>query len=265
MKLKKFVSKLLGLKYIELLDLDYLVFSSHKSGTQTMQATLNGSGFNCRHCHFLHNFDLKSGDFSQYLKTFLKYNHKKLNVVTVFRDPMERHISSFFQYYGTRPLKRKEVENETETIIYQYTIKQLQEKFISELRDKSLHGFTDSLHTILQELSISANDLIYDQERSFGFYETEIIRLFFFRFDILFSNFEYLVSQMAQTNIAQKNTNISQSKWYFQVYSEFKESLVVPKDIIMEVYNLKHDLISLFYNGNYERVLSQAYTKYGEE
>ncbi len=45
---------------------------------------------------------------------------------------MERHVSSFFQWHGSKPLRLKEVENEFETIIFRYTIEKLQEKFMSK-------------------------------------------------------------------------------------------------------------------------------------
>jgi hypothetical protein len=247
----------------ELLNLDYLVFSSHKTGTQTLTHTLNNSGFKCRHCHFLSNIDLKSGDFRSYLEHYLRKNHKKLNVITVFREPMERHTSSFFQGYGTRPLNLKEVENEFETIIYKHTIKQLQEKYITELRSQSLIGFPESIHAICQELQIDVNDLTYNNKTQFGIFETEYIRLFLFRFDILFNNFAHLLTEITNKNIVQKNANVSADKWYRDIYSEFKESLVISHDYISEVYALKKDLINIFYSGGYESTLEQALTKYG--
>ena len=143
----------------ELLNLDYLVYSSHKSGTQTLVHTLKRSGFRCKHCHYLPNIDLKSGDFTGYLESYFQRNKKKLDVITVFREPMERHISSFFQGYGSRPLRLKEVENELETIIYKYTINQLQEKYIKELRSQSLIGFTESMHDMAGRLHEKVTDI----------------------------------------------------------------------------------------------------------
>jgi len=247
----------------ELLNLDYLVYSSHKSGTQTLVSTLNSSGLRCRHCHFLPHINLKTGDFRSYLESYFQKKSRKLGVITVFREPMERHISSFFQGYGTRPLMRREVKNKVETIIYNYTINQLQEKFISELRSRSLIGYPESIHEIIKELQISTNDLVYHNGRRFGIFETQYIRLFMFRFDILFNDLGRLLAEITHKNIVIKNSNMSESKWYRDIYIQFKKSLVIPDDVVLDVYALKRDLIELFYSGNYNLALNQALMSYG--
>jgi hypothetical protein len=248
----------------ELLNLDYLIYSSHKSGTQTLVNTLNSTGFRCRHCHSLSNIDIKSGDFRWYLESYLRKNNKRLDVITVFREPMERHVSSFFQGYGTKPLMLKEVENETETIIYKYTTEQLQEKYISELRDGSLIGFRESIHEICEELQINTKNLTYNNDSRFGLFETEHIRLYLFRFDVLFNNLDSLLAEVTHNNIIIKHANMSGSKWYQDIYSRFKATLAIPQDIVLEIYNLKHDLINLFYSGDYESTLRQALIDYGD-
>lgn len=249
----------------ELLSLDYLVYSSHKSGTQTLVNTLKSSGFRCRHCHYLPNIGIKNGDFRLYLESYFQKNNRKLNVITVFREPLQRHISSFFQGYGTKPLRLKEVENEIETIIYKYTINQLQERYISELRSQSLIGFRESVHDIIKELQINTSDLVYNSERRFGIFETQNIRLFMFRFDILFNDLDGLLNEITKNNIVIKNSNISGSKWYRDIYAKFKKSLVIPDDIVLEVYTEKCDLIKLFYPRAYDSSLKQALMHYGEK
>ena len=247
----------------ELLNLDYLVYSSHKTATQTLVKTLNSNSFNCINLHNLPDIGLKNGDFQEYLNNYLEKKMKKLNVITVFRDPMERHISSFFQGYGTRPIRLKEVGNEFETIIYRYTIEQLQNKFIQELGNKSLIGLSESIHELCHELQISVEALNYNNEIEYGLYESENIRLYIFRFDILTRNTEYLLSDITEKKILINNANMSNSKWYKDIYSEFKASLVIPHQTISEIYNSKRDLITLLYSDNYESILNQAFIKYG--
>ncbi|MFB1036816.1 MAG: putative capsular polysaccharide synthesis family protein [Sinobacterium sp.] len=247
----------------ELLDLDYFVYSSHKTATQSITRTLNHNGLKCRHCHFFKNTGLKSGEFQTYIKNYLQKNKRKLNVITVFREPMERHISSFFQGHGTRPLRLKEVENEFGTIIYRYTIEQLQKQFITELSDKSLIGFPESMHDICHELQISTSELNYDEKRQFGIYETEEIKLHILRFDVLVRNYENILSNLSGMRIEEKMSNLSGLKWYKDIYSEFKSSLTVDHNVISEVYNSKADLINLLHTNNYESILNLALIKYG--
>lgn len=85
-----------------LYDIGCLVYSSHKSDTQTLKATLDHSGIPTRHIHLLRNAGMSSGRgrLRAHLKRYRRRNGRKLTVVAIFRLPLERHISSFFQWYG---------------------------------------------------------------------------------------------------------------------------------------------------------------------
>ncbi len=69
----------------ELLDLDYLIYSSHKTGTQTLRATLRQNGFRCLHFHGLKNIGLEEGDFSPWLSAYREKHGKPMKAITVFR------------------------------------------------------------------------------------------------------------------------------------------------------------------------------------
>jgi hypothetical protein len=146
-----------------LLELDYLVYSSHKSATQSLTKTLNANGFKSVHCHLLRDIGLNNHSFLEYLDNYLEKNQKKLNIISIFREPIERHISSFFQYYGTRPLVCKEVESMEETIIFQSSLEELQNMFITEIKEKSLKGIRESLFEMADILNtLTIEDLKYN-------------------------------------------------------------------------------------------------------
>lgn len=245
-----------------LLNLDFLIYSSHKSGTQTLVSSLNNSGVKSRHIHGLSGINLAQGSFPNILDYYLARKNKKMNVISVFRNPFERHISSFFQRYGTTPLLRKEVNDISETLIYKLSIDELQDKFLYELKSQSLHGFSDSLHEIFKELKISSNDLKYDDSSKYGVYETEKIKLTFFRHDTFFYEFENLLSEVSGVKIIQRNRNMSNDKFYKKIYAEFKRTLSVPGNVISEVYDAKIDLMGLFYGSKSESIINQCRTKF---
>jgi hypothetical protein len=74
-------------------DIDCLVYSSHKSGTQTLTATLEQSGISARHIHHLRNAGMDSGcgAFGSYLEQYRRRNGRRLNIVSTFRLPLERN------------------------------------------------------------------------------------------------------------------------------------------------------------------------------
>jgi hypothetical protein len=55
------------------IDVDYLVYSSHKSATQSLIHTINNNGFKCRGWHTLAHIG-RQGEFQAYLNRYHKKN-----------------------------------------------------------------------------------------------------------------------------------------------------------------------------------------------
>jgi len=246
----------------ELLDLDYLIYSSHKTGTQTLRATLGQNGFRCLHFHGLKNIGLEAGDFSPWLSAYREKHRKPLKVITVFREPIERHISSFFQAHGSRPLRLGEVQHESETIVARYTMDELHQRFIAELKERTLIGLPDAMDEIARELSLPLSAFSFDPESGMGRYNTEALSLTMLRFDQLFSNFDRLLAEAIGKPLQQHNVNIGDQKWYREIYKEFKRTVRIPEDVIVDAYEHKKNLIELFYRGRYRALLQSALEKY---
>jgi hypothetical protein len=250
----------------KLLNLDYLVYSSHKTGTQTVTRTLRKNSFKCLHCHSLDNetTQLALGTFAHYLEQYYLRNKRKLNIITTFREPIERHISSFFQWYGQGVVRKKMVQDITDTIIYKCSIKELQEKLINELINQTFAGKLESIDQFCNELKISITDLNYNIERQYGLVEMDYCRLFIFRFDILIkeNRLGHLLSKVAGRPITQYNANMSSTKWYYKTFTEFKASLRIPHNTIIKIYESKHNILNLLYPNEYDSLLTRALEEY---
>lgn len=245
------------------LELDFLVFSSHKSGTQTLRNSLRASGYKAAHCHNVRHLGLRHDEFESYLNQYSQQRGKKLDLITVFREPIDRHISSFFQGHGSRPLAKKLVADKTETLIYQMKPCDLCDLFISELESESLIGFSESIHEIATELRFNPSDLLFDNQRGFSVFETSNVRVFLFRFDSLFSNFSALMGEITDRSFIVQSSNMSERKWYRETYLAFRNQLAIPSSIIEKTYKKKEDLIKLFYSGSFETPLRNAIAMYG--
>jgi hypothetical protein len=187
---------------------------------------------------------MKPGDLEPYLNEYFKKYKKRLSVITVFRDPIDRHISSFFQWYSTKPHGN---------IIYKRSINELHEQLVEEIDSQKLVGQKESIYEICKELKISTSDLNYNFQTQHGLYEGKTIKLYLFRFDTLMKNLDGLFSLITGNEIVQYNKNMSNAKWYSEIYRAFKSSLKVPTHIVDAVYSSRRDLIELFYKGDYER------------
>lgn len=245
-------------------DIDCLVYSSHKSGTQTLKATLDNSGIPTRHIHVLQNAGMPSGRgaFRSYLERYRRRNNRKLTVVSTFRLPLERHISSFFQWYGHGVVTHGLVRGDTETIITRLNVPELQQIFLEELRDGSLVGRRDSLHELCGELGYEVADLPFDAARGFDVFEDDFMRVNLFRFDILFPDFAGLIGTALKVNVSPKVDNVSAKQWYGSKFHEFRATLKIPGDLIHMVHDAKKDLIDVFYPGRYQQILDDHLARY---
>ena len=246
-----------------LLDLDFLVFSSHKTGTQTIRNSLRASGYSATHCHQVSHLALGDEDLKGYLNAYFARHSKPLDVITLFREPIDRHISSFFQGYGSRPLNEKEVADKTETLIYRLTVDELREHFIAELEAKTLIGFSESMHEIAGALHLKFSDAMTIPDSHTRVMQSPTARIFLSRFEPFFQNFEVSLSRLVGDEITVKNSNQAEAKWYHEKYLSFRSRLHLPPAVIEEVYLSKRDLVELFYEEPFEAVLDRAIAAYG--
>ncbi len=249
----------------EFLELDYLIFSAHKTGTQTLVATLNANGFNARHCHTLGNLSLTRRRFRRYLKSYREERTKRLKIVSVFRDPMERLISSFFQIYGTDPVNQKAVSDSSETLIAALPVNQLQQKFEQEIRMQSLIGLEESIPRLCQILQVDTGSLNYDVVKKFGIVDGELFQITLFQFASLFENFSELTLQLTGKELAPETTNVGEDKWYRDIYSLFKDDLRLPETTIRAILSDRKLLIDVFYPDAYPQLQANYLEQYGEK
>jgi hypothetical protein len=249
-----------------LFQIDYLVFSSFKSATQTVTRSLRFNNIPALHCHSLNNrnINLRPGSLASYLDMYHARRNQRLPILTIFREPIQRYISAFFQWHGKgviRKITKKEAE---ESIIYQKSIGELQEQFLNEVCNLMLVGQRESIDDLCVELGIRITDLNFNLEQDFGLLELPTCRLFTLRFDRLFPDqqFEALMSEITGRPIAIYRWNISSAKWYSDRYAQFNESLIIPEETIRAIYHSKRELLDLFYPGQFEAMLSTAIAKY---
>ena len=250
-----------------LLDIDHLVYSSHKTATQTIAHTLRMNGYKCTHCHTVKNYtvNLRPGTFGKFAELLHFRNARKLNVITVFREPIERHISSFFQRYGTDMLTLGLQQDIADTLIHNSSTEELLKIFRNELDSGTLDGRQESIYEICSELNLAISDLQYDPAKMFGIVETDHCTLHLLRFDILIreNRLQALLSQITGKSIVQYDDNVSGSKWYYDRLKEFRESLRLPRRTIVACYKTRSRLFDLFYPGEYDTLLSRALVRYG--
>jgi len=251
---------------LNLFEIDYLVFSSYKSATQTISHSLRSNGIPARHCHSLENRNvaISPGNLAEFLVDYRSQNDRPLNIVTVFREPLQRYISAFFQWHGQGVIRNKLLGDMTDTIIYRKSTEELQEIFLKEVADGILIGQEESIDLICKELGLSIDQLNYREASHLGILELPDCRLFSLRFDQLFeaNRFESILSQITGRPFSMRQWNIGATKWYADRYADFKATLVIPETLIREIYHSKQAILDHFYPGQFDCLLAEAITQY---
>jgi hypothetical protein len=209
------------------------------------------------------NIDLKQSEFTSFLERYKLLNKTNLNIISVFRDPMERLISSFFQWHGSRPFRDGEVSSEAETLILKLSIPELHNIFINQYCENPEVPIFESLDDICRQFSFSSSDLKFSESSATGINYLENCNLYLFRFDLLVQDLTGLLSSITGNNIELVNKNIGSSKFYADQYQQFRETLRMPVDTIGRVYETRKGLLDVFFSSGYQFILDRAISRFG--
>ena len=246
--------------------IDYLVYSAHKTATQTLVATLSKNGFNATFCHTLTNpsLYLAPGSFRSFASHYQALNKRKLVVISVFREPVERHISSFFQWHGADVVKKGLVADRSQSLLSTNSVRALHKLFLKEIITGELRGRRESIEELCVELQIGLEQLAFNPETKSGSTETDFCTIHLFRFDQLTQNneIEKQVSLITGKQVVQYTENHRENKWYQPIQQEFASTLKLPSNLIERIYHERAGLIELFYPGEFEQLLAQAKERY---
>jgi hypothetical protein len=253
----------------QLLEIDCLIFSSHKTGTQTIKRSLMSSGVKCLHCHGLRNINLQANQFHEYLNYYNEVACRKLKIISIFRDPLERIMSSFFQSLTEDPYawvgqdNAKETDGDTENIVRGMSFHDLQSLFYRYC--ERIDGYGESVLIICQELGIDPEKLTFSGQRLIGENDFDTCSLYLLRFDLMLPQLSDLLSHIMGRQISVRPSNLGSSKWYAEIYTGFKEHLRMTSDDIERIYKSRESLIELFYPGQYNSILSGKIRQYGSQ
>lgn len=184
---------------------DAFIYCGAKSGSSTLKNTMVKNGYKCMHVHseinFLDVYKSRFGEFPKIsLKEFINQHDNQLIIIDVYRNPIERAVSSLFHHSKTlveSPLKREykdisislyqyilnkntQIEDyhplDTEYKVFEdvpflnkYITKRIDNKLFIKLRFKDIHLWSDYLSEILGKNITIFNDNISDN-KEYGYY-----------------------------------------------------------------------------------------------
>lgn len=243
-------------------NIDYLIYSSHKTSSQSLKNTLNNNCFLTEHLHTIDKNNYIC--FKNYCNDYNEKNNKKLTIISILRNPFDRLKSSFFQTFHSDQVSFLNI-NENNTFINENNVDFLfnvfcnkilnnereEEEYLfnkkNEIFRNGLPGMSESLFEIdeIFDYQVINNLEIID---NYYYYENNLIQLYVLSFDKLINN-DYL-KNIFNINDNLLSCNLSSYKLYDKKYVDFKKLILNDEieNIIYDYYNLIFELLNKINN-----------------
>jgi len=218
------------------LNIDILVLCSGKSGSSTLYESFVRSGFKCIKVHSQEDYKKQFEEDSLFETIDNSSKKKKLFIIDVYRNPIERKISSFFEHID------KYVPNWRNISIIEL-IKIFNNDFLFKLEEYQ------SLDPILNHYKI-INKKKFDFKKKYLKIEKNnkiFIKLLYNNID----EWNIILSKLLNKEINIVNFNLSVHKPYYHTYENFKKIYLIPKIYIHKLMN--DDKHFRFFNDTYNQ------------
>lgn len=211
-------------------DLDFLVYSSHKTSTQTLNSIFHKNNYRVVHCHILDNLKLCLVDpptketFKQYLTNYKNVNNKKLKIISCVRNPINRLLSSFFQTFGTCEINYHiREENTTISINNDNVLCIMYEEMI---KNSKLPLSIESLDELSTILDINILEKI-EKKKDYYYLDNNLFELYVLDFNCVIDTnaLNYLNNILMIKLKILSSSNLSEKKYYYNKYQNVKKYL----------------------------------------
>lgn len=237
-------------------DYPILVFSMGKSGTETIFESIKNSSYKgpVYHVHRLsekgileeiEKSKLSNNPYyksqkriiaSQFLNSIIFKNDKNIQwkVVSLVREPISRNISAFFQeinIWAPRLLDKYLINNED-------VVDDLIDQFFKRYRhDTPLKWFDNELKSVF---GIDVYSETFNKDQGFSIYGNDSTEVLVLRLENLNKCAKIAFSEfLGLNNFNLIQSNISNNKYYKELYFNFKHRINIPSTYIEKMYKSK--------------------------
>ncbi len=198
-------------------NIDVLIMCGGKSGSSTLFTTFTKNNYNCLKIHSYLDYIEQFNCNKLYESIDTSSDNKILYIIDSYRTPIERKISSFFE----------------NIIIHVPNYKSLSiEQLIDVFNEKFLYKLEEyhSINEVFRKYDIPLFDTFdFNKHYNITYKGTKIfIKLLYKDID----NWGTILSKIFKKKIIMRNDNISDTKDYFTMYTEFKKKYKIPKKYI---------------------------------
>jgi hypothetical protein len=204
-------------------NLDFLIYSSHKTSTQTLVNTFKTNNYNAAHCHTTmdENNENNENYFISKLNEYKLINNKKLKIISVIRNPCHRLISSFFQSKHDDEIMFLQISPD-KTTVNTNDIDKLCDIYCGMIENNNANRESiDELSTILN-INIIEN---LEKKEHYYYYNHDLFELFVLDFNrtVDYHYLEYLNTIFTIHLNKPIKVNLTKNKIYYSKYIEVKK------------------------------------------
>ncbi|WP_223032322.1 putative capsular polysaccharide synthesis family protein [Hanstruepera marina] len=221
-----------------------IVYQMGKVGSSTLKKSLEENNIPALHIHRFFFTDLERPMKLKLLphklknrSTFNKFlKGEKVKIITFYRDPLSRNISSFFQNLDVY-FKRSELKN------LDYSI--LEERFN---KAHKIHNTPNNWFDLEfnKRLGINIFNFPFEKEKGYSIINKDNIQVFLCVTDKINHLEKELGGFLEIQDFKLNNSNIGDKKWYKDLYKEFKNKYKPTHQMLDKLYD--SNIIKHFYN-----------------
>ncbi|MCH2211524.1 MAG: putative capsular polysaccharide synthesis family protein [Fuerstiella sp.] len=224
-------------------DIRFFVLSSGKTGSATLE---NSFTKHVMHSHTNGYFQeihpkIQTLSIQEVLENSRIEFGRPPFVLTSIREPVFRAISSFFQNIETHMELKQE-------LLVDLPVQRFVERFL-EIFDGFEEYQTHHELPLMGGIDIMKEE--FDRNRGYGFYENQSVRLLVLRFDRISSwpatiRDHLYADELEYFRFAP--LNVSEDKWYSDIYAQFKEQVRIPGELFNRKMELHEELMHHFFS-----------------
>jgi hypothetical protein len=216
--------------------LHVLIFSSHKTSSQTLHCTIKFNRFNSKYMHSIEP-TMSKAQFIQNLINYKHTNKKKIQIISIVRNPKTRLLSSFFQTHHCDEIDflKKEKGN---TTIDTHNCEELSKLYTDLINNKQLNGKNESIDELADVFLFNIQDL--QKKQGHYYLNHELFELYVLNFDELIKPTALIyLNAIFKTKMNYLNkSNLSIKKSYYNKYITVKQIIGTSlNDIIEKQYH----------------------------
>lgn len=222
-----------------------LIYSGAKTGCNTLLTSFrNIKNDNTFHMHVEY-----TKDYYPLTKLINLKRENKLLIVSSYREPIARHISSYFHaIHKILHMKLNVVLNLDIRHIIDDFLNRITNNFINGHKERPYEAYHPHLENDRKNFdNVNIFDRAFNREEGFQIYETPNVKILMLRFDKI-NNWQNVIRENTEyKDFILIPDNLTKEKVTYDLYRKFCDEIIFPKNLLDVIYEYDKENMEYFY------------------